>query len=216
VSKKFTAMALAGLILAGGCDYWLTKPSMYGVIPVSVVGNDGTPIRGAQLALYTPQRVMGYGVTDASGHYVFTSVPVDNYGVFVTRPIGYRDFLTQGDSTYSFHDGIVLTPGARDSVSFVLSKCAGTVIVAAHDSTGAPVADVTAELYSSSALLGSAKTASDGLADLENAPCANSLGVRINAPAGYHLGEGRDSSFVDGLLVKNGDTLHVGFVLPHG
>jgi hypothetical protein len=307
---RFSAFALAIIGFAGGCDNWLTKPSLYSTVPVRVTQRNGAAVPGAELVLYTGQRHMGYGTTDSSGEFSFTRVPQGLYGVTAVPPVGYalletlikgpptnfveqlmvqgdtvrplrftflkrgpgtivvrllqttgaplagvtitlydpiairgavktdsdgravfsdvpfgvygvslerpflyRDFRGFGDSAYAFRDDLIVEGDARDSVSIVLTKCAGTIRVNAIDQNGAPVVGATVVAYSATQELAGKQTAADGRATFGDLPCVMQLGVRIAAPAGYSVRDGRGSSYSDGLTFTVGQVRDVAFQL---
>ncbi|HEY5060666.1 MAG TPA: carboxypeptidase-like regulatory domain-containing protein [Gemmatimonadaceae bacterium] len=210
--KRSMAAALAALTLAMGCDAWLTKPSLYTTVEVVATGDSGDPIANAPLILYTGQRPMGYAATGADGRFTFTRVPPGNYGVSITRPLFYRDYVTPGDSLSSVRDDLVVQAGSPTVVTLNLQRCAGTVRVLVQDQTGAPVPGANAAAYAASGNLSSALTGADGRANLVE-PCAISMGVQITAPTGYTAAVGRGTSFVDGLVLTNGASANAVFHL---
>ncbi len=199
--------------LGAGCDAWLTKPSRYNTVQALVSQPNGSPIPGASLVLYTGQRPMGYGTTDSSGRFTFVRVPQGNYGVTVTRPLLFHDFVVANDSPYSTKDNIVVDAGSQASLTFTLSRCAGTVVAKIVDQTGAPVAVVTAVLYTSLQELELDRSGANGTITFTGVPCAYELGVRINPPFGYTVGQGRGFNVLDGFRVTNGGTTNVLFVV---
>jgi hypothetical protein len=177
-----------------------------GTVTVRVVQPDGSPIPGAAVTAYDPNKHNGDATTDANGRAVFSQVPFGVHGVVVTHPLLYR---FPGASLYSVQDGIIVEDGSRDSVVFTLQKCAGTVQVLVLDAAGVPVPGTTALFYTSTEQLVAAVTGGDGRVTLPQAPCTE-VGVFITAaPAGYSVQPGRGFQFTDGIKITNGATLNV-------
>lgn len=184
-----------------------------GAVVVRIVQTTGAPLSGVLVTLYDPAAIHGTARTDATGIAVFNAVPFGVYGVSVARPFLFRDFRTLGDSAGAFRDDLIVDAGARDSVSFVFTKCAGSIRVSAVDQNGAPVRGSTAVAYTSTSELAGQQTAADGRATFVDIPCVTQVGVRITAPAGYSVVQGRGSSFVDGLTFTAGQVVDVNFRL---
>jgi len=184
-----------------------------GVVVVRIVQTTGAPLSGVLVTLYHPAAIDGTARTDASGIAVFNAVPFGVYGVSVARPLLFRDFRTLGDSAGAFRDDLIVDAGARDSVSFVFTKCAGSIRLSAVDQNGAPVLGATAVVYTSTSELAGQQTAADGRATFVDVPCVTQVGVRITAPAGYSVVQGRGTSFVDGLTFTAGQVVDVTFRL---
>ena len=209
--KRLTFLLLV-VLLAGGCDYWLTPP-LYAVVDVFTQQPNGDPIPKVPLTLYTGVRPMGYATTDAKGHYKFKSVPTGNYGVQAIRPDPYRSYVTPDDSEASVHDDLSVTAGSDIVVRFVMTPCIGTVRVLAADSSGAPIRGVMLDLYRAEGVVQTLTTGSDGVGAFTG-PCVYPLGVRVDPGHGYTVVAGRGTSFVDGLTLGQGETLTITFVLP--
>ena len=79
--RLLRATMVATCVLAAGCDSWLSTPSLYNTVQVTVTQPNGAPIPDVSLELYTGLRPMGYGTTDANGAFTFTRVPQGGYGV---------------------------------------------------------------------------------------------------------------------------------------
>jgi len=175
----------------------------------------GASLPGAKLTLYDPKSTRGAVTTDATGRASFSNVPFGVYGVILERPLFYRDYRAPGDSLYSARDNLIVDDGSRDSVSFVLRKCAGTLRVFAQDEFGLPVPGAPVLFYTASQQLGVRPTGADGRVS-NDMPCALQTGVNIGAPAGYSVSSGRGLSFIDGMTFTNGQTLDVTFRLRRG
>jgi hypothetical protein len=184
-----------------------------GTVTVRVADAAGPSFVGLPVKLYSPSRDIATALTDSAGRVTFNAVPYGQYGIVVTRPYFYRDYKIPGDSAYAFRDGLLIEDGSRDSVIVNLKRCAGTVRISAVDSLGVPVPLVTAALYTPTANLGVGQTDKSGQVLFPDSPCAFPLVVFINPAAGYTAPEGRGTSYLDGLVLKGGDTLTVVFRL---
>jgi hypothetical protein len=305
------AAALALALFAGACDAWLTRPVRYNTVEVAVHQRSGAPVAGVPLVLYTGARPMGYGSTDASGHYTFvmvpqgvygvqliadsTFVPIENvlrgpistvvaglslthdtvahadftvlrpgrgtisvklvgdsgqvvpgadvelfdprtsrdhaatdaggivtfhdvsfglYGVRVTRPVPYRDFVTPADSLYTVRDGIVVDAGSADTLRIPISRCVGTVTARIVDQNGAPVPQTAAVLFGGTlAASQQQRSSAQGTVTFTNVPCVYEVGVQINPPDGYSVGAGRGLNVIDGIKVGNRSTVSLSFTV---
>jgi hypothetical protein len=184
-----------------------------GAVVVRIVQTTGAPLSGVSVTLYDPAAIRATARTDATGMVVFNPVPFGVYGVSVARPFLFRDFKTLGDSAGAFRDDLIVDAGARDSISFVLTKCAGLIRVSAVDQNGAPVLGSTAVVYTATSELAGQQTGADGRATFGDLPCVTQIGVRITAPAGYSVVQGRGTSFFDGLTFSVGQAVDVNFRL---
>jgi hypothetical protein len=163
---------VALLLMAAGCDAWLTKPSLYNSVTVVVSQRNGAPVAGVALSLYTGQRPMGYATTGADGRYVFQDVPQGNYGVFATPPDGYDvlEHFIQAPSSI-FHDGLIVADDTLAPVRFTfLKKGPGSVSVHLTDPTAGDLRGVPVTLYSPQAVEGKAVTDAGGRATFANVP----------------------------------------------
>lgn len=117
------AAVATALLLAAGCDSWLTRPSLYNRVQVVATQPSGEPVPGVSLLLYTADRPMGYASTDSSGEFTFTSVPRGNYGVQATPPAGYHPVAdsTNGAGT-PFVDGLSLLDDSLAAVHFTFAR----------------------------------------------------------------------------------------------
>lgn len=182
-----------------------------GTIVVRVVQPDGSPIPGAQVIAYDPQRQNATATTDAAGTATFPALPYGVHGVVVLRPFLYRDYAKQNDSLYVYRDDLLVDDGSRDTVVVRMQRCAGSVRALVVDQTGQPVPGTTAAFYSASQEFGVAVTGADGRVAFSPAPCATQLGIYITPAAGYSVPEGRGSRFIDGFTVTNGNTSELTF-----
>ena len=133
-------LMLAVVFLSFGCERLITRPSLYGSVTAVVTRRDSMPIPGAGLLLYTGQRPMGYGSTDAAGRYRFEEVPEGSYGVRATPPAGYvrLETLLATDRPSEFVDGLKVVGEQPVSVRLqFLQVGPGTVTAQVRDVTGA-------------------------------------------------------------------------------
>ena len=183
-----------------------------GTVTVRVADAGGAPLPGAIVTLYDPKSEHGSTSTDAAGRASFNNVPFGVYGMILERPLLYRDFRAVGDSLTSTRDNLIVEDGSRDSVSFVLRKCAGTLRVLAQDDAGLPVTGAPVVFYTAAQQVAVRFTGTDGRVS-NDMPCVVQTGAFIGAPTGYSVASGRGSSFFDGLTFTNGQTLDVTFRL---
>jgi hypothetical protein len=183
-----------------------------GTVVAHVAGAGNQPLAGVAALLYSPTATVSHAVTDGLGNAVFDGVPFGVYGVQILRPILYRDFKTPGDSAGATRDGIVVDAGARDSVTFLLPRCSGTLNVLVTDGTGVPVPGASSVLYTSNGDVSREKADSTGRAALI-APCVVQFGVRVEPQPGFAVTQSSGQGFVDGLTLAAGGsrdvTLHL-------
>lgn len=203
-----TSPLVALLLVAAGCDAWLTKPNLYNSVTVVVSQRNGAPVPGAGLSLYTGQRPMGYATTGSDGRYVFRDVPQGNYGVFATPPDGYDvlEHLIQAPSSI-VHDGLVVANDTLSPVRFTfLKRGPGTVSVHVADVAGGDLSGVSLTLYDPQAVDGKAVTDASGRATFTNVTFGLH-GVLVERPLLYrdYLAPG-DSlySHKDNLIIDDG------------
>ena len=199
-------LMLAVVFLSFGCERLITRPSLYGSVTVVVTRRDSTPIPGAGLLLYTGQRPMGYGSTDAAGRYRFEEVPEGAYGVRATPPAGYvpMETLFAPERPSEFVDGLTVIGEQPVSVRLqFLQVGPGTVTAQVREPDGRAVPGVTAVLYSPRGEVRRGSTDSAGRVQFREVPFGL-YGVVMERPALY-----RDSGEVafpyrDGLMVEAG------------
>jgi hypothetical protein len=184
-----------------------------GTLVARVTQTDGTAIAGATVTAYTSKAVDGKAITDAAGRATFANLSFGIHGLFLERPLLYRDFRAPGDSLYAYRDNLIVEAGSSDTTSFRLARCAGTVRAIALDGTGAPVRGVTATFYTSTQQLAVLATGTDGTVSYSAIPCAVQVGVQITPAAGYTAPSGRGFRFIDGLTVTNGARVDATFHL---
>lgn len=198
-------IALLGLV-AAACDQWLTQPTRYNTVDVSATRRNGDAIAGVELELYTGQRPMGYGKTDATGRYQFTLVPDGLYGVrAAVLPDGYVpvEALVAGPPTTAV-SGLAIKGQATVTARFsFLKRGPGSVSVRLIDDAGTPLAGIFATLYTPAGVRDSVPTDAAGTAVFSAVPFGVH-GVSVPRTAPYRdIGE---SAFAerDGLLVEDG------------
>lgn len=89
-----------------------------GSISIEVLDDASAPVQGAEVSVYSPERMVGTAFTDASGRHRFEGVPCGNYGAHVRAPSGYT--AEDGAGT-SFIDGLEVEDSALIEVVFTLS-----------------------------------------------------------------------------------------------
>ena len=214
MSTPLRCVSLAVLMCASACDQWLTQPVRYNTVEVSAMRRNGEAIAGVALELYTGQRPMGYGTTDATGRYRFTLVPDGLYGVRAIQPAAYAavEELTGGAPTTSV-SGLVLASDtvARARFTF-LKRGAGAVAVLVHDDANVPVVGMFAALYDPHGFVAAARTDATGRVTFASVPFGV-YGVSIPRPPGFR--DLDESAFVahDGLIVESGGTDTAAFTL---
>ena len=205
---RSATLLLAGLMLAGACDSWLTKPSLYNSVTVIVASRNGTPAPGANLVLYTGQRPMGYAATGADGRFVFQNVPQGTYGVIVTPPAGFdviENLIHAPPSTYK--DNLDVAGDTLSPVRFTLLKRGpGSVTVQVIETGVAGITGVPVTLYSPAAVNGKAITDGSGRATFTDVPFGV-YGVVIERPLffrDYVTPRDSVSSYHDNVIVDQG------------
>ena len=174
-----------------------------GTVVAHVAGAGNAPLPGVPAILYSPASILSRGTTDALGNVAFNGVPFGVYGVQIIRPLLYRDFDTLGDSAGAARDGIIVDQGARDSITFVLPRCTGTLNVLVTDAAGTPVAGATVVLYTGTGEVSREPTGADGRAAFA-APCVVQFGARVDPPPGFTVSTSTGPGFVDGLTLARG------------
>ncbi len=181
-----------------------------GSVEVRVVGDSGAPLGGVDVEIFDPRRVAARGTTGTNGIALFQDIPFGLYGVRITHPPRFRDFVVLNDSLYTVRDGIVVDEGSTESLRFPLTKCAGTINVRVSDQNDAPVPLVTAALFGAG--VGQVqRSSSAGIITFTDVPCVQELGVQINPPEGYSVAVGRGFNVIDGIKVTNRSVASISF-----
>jgi hypothetical protein len=183
-----------------------------GVIIVRTAQNNGGPAAGVPVLLYDPTAVRARAVTDASGRATFDAVPFGVYGVALDRNVFFSDFPTRTDGSFATFDNLIVDAGSRDSVTFTLQRCSGTLRALAVDQNNLPVRNASLTFYTASQIITSRLTDADGRASAEM-PCSVQTGVSASPAPTYTLPVGRGFSFFDGFTFTNGQTADVTFRL---
>ena len=198
------------MMMLGGCESLLTKPSLYGTVTVQVARRDSTPIAGSQLILYTGARPMGYAATGANGEYIFKNVPEGVYGVRAIPPDGYRTLasLSGGDQT-EVHDQLLVNDSAHIALSFrFLRVGAGSIAVHVAQENGSPIVGLPLLLYDDTRTLLSAVTDVGGNYVFTNVPFG-SYGVSATRLEKYQDGTQPATEAEDGIVTDAGSTQKV-------
>jgi hypothetical protein len=85
-----------------------TLESCRGDIRVRVVDEDGDPVPGAQLTLYTSTETLDVADVGESGEHTFVRLFCGNYGVLISPPAGYT--VPEGRGS-SWIDGLIVENG---------------------------------------------------------------------------------------------------------
>lgn len=187
MTRALRILAITAIALFGaGCDSLLTKPTLYGSVGVQVTQRNGVPIPGVPLRLYTGERSMAYGATDADGRYTFGLVPDGRYGVATSLIPGYArlEGVRPGPPT-SYVDQLTVTAGAEAIAQLSLLKQGpGTIVATVTEPGGAPVAGVAVTLYTGAGTRRESVTNGTGHFTFANVPFGN-WGVSVLRPAHY-------------------------------
>lgn len=192
VSLIVVLCGLAGL----GCESWFIGAPEYASVSVLATDSSGTGIPGVSLELYTGARVMGYGVTDPSGQYVFTDVPPGGYGVLLLKPALYKDPDEPAGTTV---DQLLVAARTVQPVHFTLARCHGVIDATVTEITGASAEGVNLLFYTGLGPLDTLQT--DALGKRSFAVDCGQYGVKFADTFGYTSPAGPNSSFADGLVV---------------
>jgi hypothetical protein len=169
-------------------------------IRVLTADRTGNGISGVPLVLYTSQGPVLEGTTDERGAHEFLQVACGvQYGVRVELPPG---LVVEGGGR-SFVDGIEVSHGSEETVSFRLEPCYGSLSVQVADRAGGPVPDADLVLYTSRGLVAEGSTDAQGQYAFAELPC-DQYGVRVTPPTGYVAQSGSGTSYVDGIDIGNG------------
>jgi hypothetical protein len=206
--RAVAGLSLIAAMVLAGCDSMITKPTLYSNVLVDVRRLNHQPVPGVPVVLYTGQRPMGYGITDSTGHYLFTNVPKGLYGVRISP---YGDYVAIedviGGPVTVVKDQIVLDHDTTMGVHFdVLKRGPGNVAVYVRNPDGTPIPNVSVEIYDPQRVNARGTTDPNGLVPFENIPFG-SHGIRIIRPPLYRDFEHiNDSLFTtrDGIVVDEG------------
>jgi protocatechuate 3,4-dioxygenase beta subunit len=215
---RLTPSAAGALLLAAallsGCERLITRPSLYATVSAQVMDRTGAPVPGARLVLYTGQRPMGYGTTDAMGQYTFQEVPEGVYGVLAVPPAGYERFeaLVRTPKPSDVVDQLQVLGGAQVPARLTfLKRGAGSVEVVVREPGSVPLPGLTTVLYGPSGEVQRGTTDASGRLRFRDIPFGL-YGVVVERPALY-----RDSGevalpYTDGLIIDDGSIAEVPFL----
>ena len=172
----------------------------FGVIVAEVREPDGAPAPNVSVAVYRSSGPVRSAVTDSAGRFVFDSIPLGIYGVRIFRGPAYSD---SGEVSIISRDAIFVDDGSRKVIAFQVVPCGGTLSVAVRDEKGTGVPGSILTAYSSTGVVGEARTGADGIHVFGKFPCG-SYGVRVRPAIGWSVSDGRGASFEDGLVFHRG------------
>jgi hypothetical protein len=181
-----------------------------GAVVVQASDPDGAALPGVQLQLYTGEGIKQTAVTDSAGRHRFEGVPLDAYGVMAFPAAGY---VTPAGRSLAVVDDLLIDAGHVAEARFVFRRCLADLVVRAQQPSGAPVPDVGVLLYTGEGVQAEARTDAQGRHEFTGVTCGR-YGVRIQAPAGYRVAEGRGSSFIDGIELGLDDRRTIEFAVP--
>ena len=188
-------MALCTVALLG-CESVFLGPPQYASVSVSATDSSGAGIPAVWLQLYTGERVIAYGETDARGRYLFTNVPPGGYGVLLARPAAYTD---SGELATVYVDNLTVAAGTVEPVHFTLDACRGVIDATVAELVGASAQGVNLLFYTATGAVERLQTDAAGTRAL--AVDCGQYGVRFEETPGYVSPPGRNSSYVDELVV---------------
>lgn len=198
------AFVLAALALgAASCSEYFTDPWEWGRVDVTVTFQTGEPAPGVDLTFFSGTRVLDRAFTDDEGRHTFGFGPWGPLGVAVTTPRFQPGYQVQ---TFRMEEG-----GHRE-LSFTVVHCVGDLLVLVEDEEGAPVPGAQLTLYTWQEVVQVADVDEFGAFRFVGLDCDN-YGVRIAPPPGFTVEEGPGSSWIDGLIVQDGEELVATFIL---
>lgn len=160
----------------------------------------GEPAPGIRVQIYTAEGVVEEAVTNASGEYRFTGLPLGVYGVFAFPSRRYQ--LAEGGEIAAA-EGLLIDAGHEEQVLFRFRTCQGRIRVEALDTDGRPVTGLRLRLYTSAGELGTGVTGADGVHTFEALAC-DDYAVLAEERPGLRLRDGRSPWWFPGLLVEAG------------
>jgi hypothetical protein len=179
--------ALALLVLAAlasSCES-VAGTDQYGKVAVDVHADDGEPLPGLALTLYTGTRPIAYADTDMNGEYVFERVPPlpQGYGVTLGIPPA---FLDPGEVDRFTQQRLDVRAGTVTPVHVVLPRCTGTLRATVRDELARPVARHGVRFYGIEIATVDTVTGADGTITLPRRPCGVH-GIQVIPTPGYVL-----------------------------
>lgn len=194
--QSLTILAALCAVAVLGCESMFLGPPQYASVSVVATDSAGMGVPDVWLQLYTGVRIIAYGTTDPSGRYLFTDVPPGGYGVLLVTPPGYKD---TNDSTYMVVDKLTVAAGTIEPVRFTLNECRGVIDATVTELVGASAQGVNLLFYTAAGPLQLLQTDAGGARSL--GVICGQYGVRFDSTLGYASPTGRNSSYVDGLVV---------------
>lgn len=175
----------------------------FGSVIAQVSEPDGAGVARIPVILYSPNGALRRGVTDATGRFVFDSIPLGNYGVFAERPTLYLD---SAETSLPSTAGLIVDEGRREPANFIFARCTGSVNARVIDNTGAGVRGALLIFYTATSKHGEEAVSDDGSKVFAPLIC-DDYGVRVQLPVGWMATEGKGVTFADGLRVRRGSAL---------
>ena len=198
----------AGIVVRPGLDTTLHFEFLrrgIGSVVVWAIDQDSLAVPDREVTLYSPRGVLGFDTTDASGRAEFPSVAFGNYGVRSTAPDTFR---APGAALAVVRDGLVIDQGRRETVVLSMPRCRGSVDVRVVDEVGGPVADTPVILYRGPRVFRQGTTDATGWLTWTRVTCGE-YGAALTPPPTYFSPWARDTAFVDGLTLADGQSIRV-------
>jgi len=180
-----------------------------GTVRGSVQDVSGVPVTGHPIRLYSSTSTLELKDTGADGVAVFDSILCGNLGITLLQSPGW---IFEEGRGLSFFDGISVTDQSDQGFSFTVESCSGEVGILVEDQNSDPVSGALLELYAADRTWDQDITGADGALTFTGA-CGMEVGVKVTAPAGYTVQQGRGFSFFDGLNPEPGGRIEVVFRL---
>jgi hypothetical protein len=204
------ALFFAVVVLVACVDLF-TEPFEYGQVEVVAVRRSGEPVAGVKVTAFTGARILGTGVTDEEGRFVFGYLPHGAMGVLAEPPEGYRPL----DLLNGFVVTDSLEEGAKERFEFTYLKFGtGALVVAVEEQRGNPVVGLRLQLNSSRGPITEAVTGPDGTHTFDDLQL-DSYSVFAFPKGAYTFADGRPLGIVDNLLVEDGIREAIEFELDH-
>lgn len=202
-----------GLIVEAGASESaaFTFERCLGSLVAQVADQSGRPVPGSRLVLYNADSTLARDSVSAVGSRTFGGLLCGGVGVRVVVPRGYVTVEQRGSA---FVDGLRIRRNAQVPALLTVQRLPRAAVrVVAVDQDSRPVAEARVLLYTGQGVVRDTRTGQDGVVTLDTILMTEPHGVRVAAPRGYVLTEGRGSSFVDQLLLADGETRTLTFRL---